>query len=1462
MPPRFYVPIRYTILVFLLLVIGLMAIPLNATRETFRDERQLFGESVTPIENSASSPIMFIENVGQFDDQARFQVQGAKATMWLADEAIWITLVESSKTGPEQFGFANRAEFEALETEVRQGVNIKLTFEGANPAPQIVPFNRLNTHISYFRGNDPEEWQPDVPVWGGVRYQNLYPGVDLEFSAENGQLAPRLVCKANCEQTLQNVRLRVAGTDRLVLENTHLRLTTIIGEFSFPLLQAVTADGDYPKRSTTPVLAGTELITPFFTTQNISSPSITALVPQENLESLLYSTFLGGSSRDGASDISIDVAGNAYITGYTASSDFPVTAGAFDTTFDNLTDTFVANLSANGAGLVYVTYLGGSDRDFSNALSIDGMENVFISGYTSSSNFPVTANAFDTTYNGNHDAFVVKLSANGTELAYATYLGGSDHDYVWDINIDESGNVFITGETKSNDLPVTVGAFDTTLNSYLDAFVAKLNTDGSELVYATYLGGSSFAFAQGIRIDDAGNAFIIGATGSNDFPVTVGAFDITFNGSWDTFVAKINAIGTELIYATYIGGSNLDYGVTLSLDEVGNVFITGYTSSTDFPVTADAVDTTHNGSYDAFIGKLSANGAELAFATYLGGSSDDHSWDVSIDGAGNSFITGQTSSSDFPVTADAFDTTQNGGDDAFVAKLNANGSELAYATYFGGNSSDVGNALSIDEMGNAFIAGTTGSSDFPVTAGAFDTTYNGGDFDAFVTKLALEPVQQTYSISGEITEFDSIEPISSVSVMLGNPSNPIATTSTGVNGHYSFAELAPGSYLVTPVKEGYAFTPPAETVELSDQDFPGTNFQGEETCVENGRYTISGKVLDPNGNPVPDVNVTATNSSYPLIGGSTMSQQDGSFEIGGLSPCLYHLESEKYGYEMLQAWEVDLINDHEIDLTIAVDMTMDMDEDALPDAWELYGYTHEDGTFVDLPTMGANYLRKDIFVVVFYMVGYQPKQEAMNMVVAAFYSAPVPNPSGQLDGITLHIDSGYDHIMDPVVNVNTGEVTGTIWGDLVEADILFHDENLKILSSEGNIGGEFDEIKNDHFSQARAPIFHYAIFAHFIYAQSVEDLECNSGFSLSAPGSDFIVSLGGWGTAGPDGKECGSESVMHLSGTTPQQAGTFMHELGHNLGLLHGGPVEEIDSIKRKPNHFSVMNYSFQQGLLTGPDFSLSNRQLNYAEFTLDPLNENNLDETTGITPYILVSNFATIHSCDHWLHGRSYQWDTSIESIDWNCDGDELDKGVQYDINADINAPFWENTKEPLNAYSEWDKLIFNGGEIGREINSGEAQDLLDVPNVLSPEIESLIDELTLDEANQLTYPYNVAVVGSNNLMLFPNSQFEMTFTIGNIGTLTDTYDITVSSSSPDWLNTNNIPDHVTLSPEETRELSITVNVPGDISPNMQNNIVFNVISQQDTFVQDTAYTNISVRSENTYLPVILSTHLRIRQQ
>jgi hypothetical protein len=430
------------------------------------------------------------------------------------------------------------------------------------------------------------------------------------------------------------------------------------------------------------------------------------------------------------------------------SADFPTTPGAYDRTFGGTQpgdrDAYIAKLSPAGDMLLFSTLLGGSNDDSATGMALDSSGNIYVVGSTNSADFPTTNGAAQTARSGGFDAFIAKLDPAGGSLLYATFLGGSLTENGLAIAIDSAGSAYVTGFTYSSNFPTTPGSLDTSLSGTWDAFVAKLNPSGSSIVYGTFLGGLDIDTGLALAVDGSGAAYVGGVT--NTMAMTAGAFDTTYNGAGDAFLAKLNPAGDALAYATYLGGGDWDQISSIVLDSTGNSYVTGYTRSTNFPTTTGSFTTTGKGASDAFVAKVKPDGSGLVYSTLIGGSSLDQGNSIVLDASGNPIITGTTSSNDFPTTVGAFDTsfsTVAQDEDAFVAKLSSDATSLVYSTFLGGEWLDTGWAIALGTNSDVYIAGDTSSTNFTTTTNAFDTSFGGTRYesDAFAARMTLQVAQ-------------------------------------------------------------------------------------------------------------------------------------------------------------------------------------------------------------------------------------------------------------------------------------------------------------------------------------------------------------------------------------------------------------------------------------------------------------------------------------------------------------------------------------------------------------------------------------------------------------------------------------------------------------------------------------------------------------------------------------------------
>ncbi len=516
-----------------------------------------------------------------------------------------------------------------------------------------------------------------------------------------------------------------------------IRCRTSVGDVSVPLFGVVSAaDGSDLSGGASPEARGCAVARPF---ARMSASG--AAAGKGSFPGLVYGTFLGGIGIDVAHAIAVDAPGNAYVTGYTDSDSFPITSGSFSTVFHGDNDAFVAKLLFDGSLLLYAAYLGGDKGDYGLGIAVDSAGGAFVTGMTASSNFPVTPSAFKTIYSsgGFWDPFVVRIAPGGTSVVYATYLGGDGFvsEAGQAIAADASGNAYVTGSTRDPNFPVTAGAFQQLPGSDWDAFVTKVAPDGKTLLYSSYLGGDADDTGYAIAVDSSGRAYVTGVTSSANFPVTPGAFQPVRSGGSDAFIARISSAGTTLINGTYLGGSSGEFGYGICVDAAGNVYVAGATPSTDFPTTPGAFRTAFcGGVWDGFVTKLHFGGVGLAWSSYLGGNATDTIHGIALDASGNVCVSGRTESTNFPVTAGAPQTVIGGGSDVFAARFGPDGTTLPFATYLGGVAAEENYGVGVDASGNAIVTGYTESSNFPVTEGAFQTHYGGGlILDAFVAKV-------------------------------------------------------------------------------------------------------------------------------------------------------------------------------------------------------------------------------------------------------------------------------------------------------------------------------------------------------------------------------------------------------------------------------------------------------------------------------------------------------------------------------------------------------------------------------------------------------------------------------------------------------------------------------------------------------------------------------------------------------
>jgi hypothetical protein len=674
-------------------------------------------------------PLSFEANTGQVDEAVRFLCRGHGYKLFLTPtEAVF------SLGGPRH------------ETAV-----VRLEVAGGNRHARLVGEDPLPTLSNYFLGNDARQWHAGVANYARVRYEAVYPGVDLVYRGQDRQIEYDFVLAPGVDP--RRIRLTLQGVDAITPgRDGDLVLHTSAGDLVQRAPNVYQEVKGKRKR-----VGGHYVLLPTASRRNAgqSTPRQVGFVvghydPARPLiidPTLIYSTFLG-TGTDFGQGIAVDGTGNAYITGYTDSATFPGASGSpiqpTNGGGGGSVDAFVTKINATGTAIVYSTFLGGSGTDIGQGIAVDGAGNAYITGQTQSTTFPgVSATSLQPTYGGFGDAFVTKINPSGTAILYSTFLGGANGtDIAYGIAVDGAGNAYVTGSTTSTIFPgVNGSSIQPTIGGggLQDAFVTKLDATGTVILYSTFLGGNGLDEGHGIAVDGAGNAYVTGVTGSTTFPgVSASSLQPVYGGSGDAFVTEINASGTAILYSTFLGGTGSDIGLGIAVDGAGNAYVTGYTDSTTFPgLNGSSIQPTNGGGNDAFVTRINAAGTATDYSTFLGGSGDDRGFGIAVDGAGNAYVTGVTGSTTFPgASSNSIQPTNGGGNDAFVTRINAAGTATDYSTFLGGSGNDGGFGIAVDGAGNAYVTGFTESTTFPgASSSSIQPTNPGPSEEGFVAKI-------------------------------------------------------------------------------------------------------------------------------------------------------------------------------------------------------------------------------------------------------------------------------------------------------------------------------------------------------------------------------------------------------------------------------------------------------------------------------------------------------------------------------------------------------------------------------------------------------------------------------------------------------------------------------------------------------------------------------------------------------
>jgi uncharacterized protein (TIGR03437 family) len=718
------------------------------------------------VNNSAASPLSFERNIGQADHRYAFIAQGAGHSIGLA---------------------ANEAVFDFPASKRTSAGRIRAMVDGAKSQVEGQAQEPMSGRVNYFKGNDSKRWITDIPTFARVTFPQIYPGIDLSYHGVGGYIENDFIVNPGADPS--QIRIRFDGADDVRVEGSG-SLTIAAGRrglsWKKPIIYQATATGrkklvEGRFRRDADGAVGFEV-----GVYDLSAPLVIDPV-------ITYATYFGTPNTEGAARVATDASGNAYIIGGSNSPTFPIMpSSTYSASADGglYGDVIVAKLSADGKQMVFTTHIGGGESNTGVGITLDASGNLFLTGLTASTDFPHTTDLTTGNILTNENCFVTKLNPAANAILYSTLIGGSNHDGCAGVGVDSTGNAYVAGTTMSTDFP-TVNAAQSSLkgspfNMYnLDCFVAKLSPDGTKLLYSTYLGGTNPDAVTGIAVDAAGNAYFTGYTTSSDFPISSsGVFQPTYGGAGgqydttystgDAFVVKMSPTGT-IVYSTYLGGSQDDIGIGIAIDGQGDAYVGGATLSKNFPTlnpfqaayggaggeTNLIMGYTYSGG-DGFVTELNPAGTALVFSSYLGGTLDDRVGGIAVDGTGNIWVTGHTLSQNFPLSQDATQKTNQGDDgggqmlpqlgDAFLTEIGTSRT-IVFSTFLGGSSADWATGIAIDGQGGVIIAGGTASTNFPTTTGAYQTKYGGIDLplpvgDALIARFGGAALGPTPSIAG------------------------------------------------------------------------------------------------------------------------------------------------------------------------------------------------------------------------------------------------------------------------------------------------------------------------------------------------------------------------------------------------------------------------------------------------------------------------------------------------------------------------------------------------------------------------------------------------------------------------------------------------------------------------------------------------------------------------------------------
>jgi VCBS repeat-containing protein len=786
-------------------------------------------DSATIMQNL---PVSFIPNHGQVDGAVAFQVKGGDHEIHFLSNEMRLLTGDSSSS--------------------RSG-DIRQVFLASNPDAAIVGIEPLPGYANFFTGTDASSWLTDIPTYRSIVYRDLYPGIDLVYSAANGTLKRefRIAPGANPGAIVSSYE--GAGAISVRTDGS-LALSTPAGTFvETALLCYQSVDGE--RRSVQAAYEIRDDRTVRFVIGDYDAGLPLVIDPV-----LAFGTYAGGGAQDQGHSLDIDSQGNIVITGETYGS-FPVTGSVPQSSFGGDRDVFVEKVSPDGSTVLFATYLGGPHGDEATEVDIGPDDAIFLAAHTWGT-FPVTEGAFQTTKpSGDYgiDGVVVKLASQGNSLLYSTYLGGANGESPYGIAVDAGGNAYVTGWADAgfplcNPIQEYAGQ-----GTGYDVFIAKLNPAGSALVYSTYFGGPAYELGYDIAVDGPGRAYVTGAKEISSVvmnAVQSASADGSSGVPTDAFVVKLTPDGTGFVYTKTLGGGGNDIGYAVAPDSAGNAVIVGTTEG-GFPVAGNACQTDFGGGVDIFVARLATDGASLAYATYLGGSGDDFGRGLALDASGNVYVAGGTTG-DFPIRNPA-QAAPGGSDDGIIAKLSPDGASLLFSTYLGGSASETCSDIALDSAGNVYATGSTHGG-FPTTVNAVQKDF-GGVVDAFIVKLTNQPpsaVDDSYAVDeGGILSVaapgvlanDVFDPATGATATVAT--NPAyGTLALGADGSFSYTPLADfnGVDTFTYVIASGSQTGDTATVTIAvtpANRAPELETIGDKTVSENAKLEFTVSASDP-----------------------------------------------------------------------------------------------------------------------------------------------------------------------------------------------------------------------------------------------------------------------------------------------------------------------------------------------------------------------------------------------------------------------------------------------------------------------------------------------------------------------------------------------------------------------------------------------------------------------------------------